>query len=212
MIQKSLCLLATTALTWGLTIFPSLADSPLTSTPFSDAYQDYELVQRAKRAGTLDLEMATYLSSESAPVDIKAALINALSWDINGKQNALLYRYFLGVKYGKIITELDPATLTADEAFSLGYLTALDDYFKPEKALPLLKVAQSRNSDSLTVALVSGLIQAQVAFDSNWCLVWRRVKAPATNTGLQPDLRPQAKAIILDYMQGYESSCSRATR
>jgi hypothetical protein len=210
MFKKHLCLVATTVLTWGLTTFPSLADSPLTSTPFSEAYQDYELVQRAKRAGILDLDMATYLSSVSAPVDIKAALINALSWDINGKHNALLYRYFLGVKYGKTITELDPATLTADEVFSLGYLIALDDYFRPEKALSFLKVAQSRKPESLTVALVLGLTQAQAAFDSNWCLMWRRVKAPATNTDLQPDLRPQAKAIILDYMQGYKSSCSDA--
>jgi hypothetical protein len=212
MFKKHLCLVATTVLTWGLTTFPSLADSPLTSTPFSEAYQDYELVQRAKRAGILDLDMAAYLSSVSAPVDIKAALINALSWDINGKNNALLYRYFLGVKYGKTIAVLDPATLTADEVFSLGYLTALDDYFRPEKALPFLKTAQSRKPESLTVALVLGLTQAQAAFDSNWCLMWRRVKAPATNTDLQPDLRPQAKAIILDYMQGYESSCTKAAR
>ncbi|HEY9827555.1 MAG TPA: hypothetical protein V6D19_19125 [Stenomitos sp.] len=188
---------------------PSLADSPLTSTPFSNAYQDYEIVQRAKRTGILDLTMAEYLSSPSAPIDIKAALINALSWDFKGKKNAVLYRYFLGVKYGRTLEEgLSPNAMTADEAFAMGYLTAMDDYFNPDKALPFLRVAFTKKPDSLTVGMIRGLVQAQSAFDSNWCTVWRKVSAPSTNSDLQPDLRPQAKAIILDYMRGYESSCT----
>jgi hypothetical protein len=79
----------------GLTA-PVWADSPITSTPFSEAYQDYNIVKAAKRSGVLTVEMAEYLSSPSNPVDIKAALINSLSWKFEGKKNALLYRYYLG--------------------------------------------------------------------------------------------------------------------
>jgi hypothetical protein len=93
--MKRALFIAASVLLWGVFASPSRADSPITSTPFSEAYQDYEIVQKAQKAGILDLEMAQYLSSRSAPIDVKAAVINALSWKIEGKQNATLYRYFL---------------------------------------------------------------------------------------------------------------------
>jgi hypothetical protein len=186
---------------------PARADSPITSTPFSEAYQDFKIVKAAKRSGILTIEMAEYLSSPSNPVDVKAALINGLSWKFEGKQNALLYRYYLGLKYGSSIEQLTPNFLTPDEVFSLGYLTVMDDYFKPEKAILLLESAQKRKPKSLTIAMVTALSQAQIALSSDWCRVWRLIDAPTQNSKFQSDLRPQAKAIILDYMKGYQSSC-----
>jgi hypothetical protein len=200
---------------WGLSTFgmlegltaPARADSPITSTPFSEAYQDYNIVKAAKRSGVLTIEMAEYLSSPSNPVDIKAAIINGLSWKFEGKKNALLYRYYLGLKYGSTIEQLTPNFLTPDEVFSLGYLTVMDDYFKPQKALLLLESAQKRKPKSLTIAMVTALTQAQIALNSDWCRVWRLIDGPAQNSKFESDLRPQAKAIILDYMKGYQSSC-----
>jgi hypothetical protein len=198
--------LSTLGMLEGLTA-PARADSPITSTPFSEAYQDYNIVKAAKRSGILTVEMAEYLSSPTNPVDIKAALINGLSWKFEGKKNALLYRYYLGLKYGSTIEQLTPNFLTPDEVFSLGYLTVMDDYFKPQKALLLLESAQKRKPKSLTIAMVTALTQAQIALDSDWCRVWRLIDAPAQNSKFESDLRPQAKAIILDYMKGYQSSC-----
>ena len=76
------------------------SDSPLTSTPFYKAYSEINIIKVARVQGTLNLEMAEYLSSGSVSLDLKAALINALSWDINGKNNSDLYKYYLGLKYG----------------------------------------------------------------------------------------------------------------
>ncbi|OGW14126.1 MAG: hypothetical protein A3G93_03715 [Nitrospinae bacterium RIFCSPLOWO2_12_FULL_45_22] len=65
------------------------ADSPVTSTPFSDAYMDIEIVRKAGTAGVLDSEMAGYLSSKKNPIDKRAAVINALSWRYGGKRQKL---------------------------------------------------------------------------------------------------------------------------
>ena len=67
------------------------ADSPLTSTPISNAYEDLEIVKKAKASGEMNSEFALFLHNESNPIDKKAALINALGWDFNGKKNAMLF-------------------------------------------------------------------------------------------------------------------------
>ncbi len=184
---------------------PVRADSPITSTPFADAYQDDALIQAARKSGILDLTMAEYLSSPANPIDKKAALINALSWKYEGKFNALLYRYFLGLTYGQKADQLDLPALTADEVFALGYLTVMDDYFNPEPAIALLLNAKERNQDSFTVAIVTALAQAQATRD--WCQVWQTTDAVNQARSLKQDLRPRAKRIILDYMRLYQSSC-----
>ncbi|WP_146242273.1 hypothetical protein [Acaryochloris thomasi] len=186
---------------------PSRADSPITSTNFSEAYQSYDIVKRAKETGTLDLEMAEYLSSPSTPIDIKAALINALSWNIEGKRNAMQYRQYLGLTYNQPMEELRLDQLSDDELFSLGYLTVMDDYFKPEKAQPYLEAAQQRKPKSYTVAMVNALTQAQAALDSDRCQVWRVTEKVVNNSTLDQDLKPAAQKIILDYMRVYEESC-----
>ncbi|MEO0376901.1 MAG: hypothetical protein AAF329_20230 [Cyanobacteria bacterium P01_A01_bin.17] len=186
---------------------PSRADSPITSTDFSKAYQDYDIITKAQKTGTLDLEMAQYLSSPSTPIDIKAALINALSWKFEGKRNATLYRQYLGLTYKQPIEKLRPEQLSDDELFSLGYLTVMDDYFKPEKAQPYLEAAQQRTPKSYTIAMVNALTQAQAALNSDWCQVWRVTEKVVNDSTLDQDLRPAAKKIILDYMGLYEESC-----
>ena len=47
------------------------ADSPITSTPFYEAYTDIAIVQKAKIQGVLDMDMAEYLSSQSATVKFR---------------------------------------------------------------------------------------------------------------------------------------------
>lgn len=205
-IKKMAVAIAATALIWNVAP-PSRADSPITSTNFADAYQDYDIVKKAQKTGKLDLEMAQYLSSQSTPIDIKAALINALSWKFEGKRNATLYRYYLGLHYDQPAKDLTPDQLTDDELFALGYLTVMDDYFKPQKAMPYLEAALQRQPKSYTVAMVNALTQAQVALDSSWCQVWQVTDKVARDSTLEQDLRPKAKRIILDYMGLYEDSC-----
>lgn len=78
-----------------LSTINSYADSPITSTDFSDAYLDIEIVKKAKAEGILNLEVAKYLSSPTNPIDIKAAVINALSWKLEGKPMQICFlNYF----------------------------------------------------------------------------------------------------------------------
>jgi hypothetical protein len=126
-----------------LSLFPatSHADSPITATKFYEAYMDVKMVERAHLEGVMGLEIAEFLTSIENPIDVKASVINALSWKFDGKNNAELYAYYLALLYHVSITELDTEFLSADEIFCIGYLTAMDDYFHPEKALPILEEA-----------------------------------------------------------------------
>jgi hypothetical protein len=204
--KNAMVALSAITLLWSVAA-PSRADSPITSTNFAEAYQDYDIVEKAQKTGTLDLEMARYLSSRSKPIGVKAALINALSWKFEGKRNAKLYRYYLGLIYDQPAEDLVPDQLSDHELFALGYLTVMDDYFNPSKAQPYLDAAQQRQPNSYTVAIINALVQAQVALDSDWCEVWQVTEKVVDDSTLDRDLRPAARKIILDYMSLYEESC-----
>ncbi|TVM00402.1 MAG: hypothetical protein CV087_13605 [Candidatus Brocadia sp. WS118] len=192
-----------------LFVFPatSYADSPITATDFYEAYKDVKMVQRAHLEGVMGVEIAEYLSSPENPVDHKAAVINALSWRFEGKSNAELYTYYLGLLYHMSITELDTDFLSADEIFCLGYLIAMDDYFHPENAIVLLEEAQKMMKESFTVSMVLALVKAQIAFEQDWCAAWKIIEQVLQNADLKQDLRPEAKKIIVNYMILYREYC-----
>jgi len=191
----------------GIISAPALADSPITSTPFHEAYFDLEIVWDAWETGVLDLRMAEYLSSPDVPIDAKVAVINALSWDIEGKDNAELYASYIALNRGWSLYEVDEerlAELTDDELCCLGYLAVMDDYFHPEIGLPLLELAHEFKPESLTIRLVYGLAKAQAAFDEDWADIWPAVDDVYGGDALVIDMRPAAVDIILDYMSLYE--------
>src|SRR5574341_107390 len=166
-----------------LFIFPvtSYADSPITSTSFYEAYLDVRMVERAHLEGVMGLEIAEFLSSSENPIDVKAAVINALSWRFEGKNNSELYLYYLGLLYHLPVDELDTDFLSADEIFCLGYLTIMDDYFHPEDALPFLEEAHKLMKDSFTVSLILALAKAQMAFEQDWCEAWKLIERVLEN-------------------------------
>ena len=192
-----------------LFIFPTIshADSPITATNFYEAYMDVKMVERAHLEGVMGLEIAEFLTSPENPIDVKAAVINGLSWRFEGKKNAELYAYYLALLYHLSITELDTAFLSADEIFCLGYLTAMDDYFHPEYAIQLLEEAHEKNKDSFTVSIILAIAKAQIAFDSDWCEVWKLTEEVLQNKELKQDLRPEAIKRIIDYMILYKEYC-----
>src|SRR3990172_12490499 len=75
------------------------ADSPITATKFYEAYLDVKMVERAHLEGVMGLEIAEFLSSPENSIDVKTAVINALSWKFDGKNNAELYAYYLALLY-----------------------------------------------------------------------------------------------------------------
>lgn len=177
------------------------ADSPLTSTPISNAYEDLEIVKKAKASGEMNSEFALFLHDESYPIDQKAALINALGWDFNGKKNAVLY---CNIIFGKQINEKDIASVSAQDNFVIGYLKALDDYFYPYKSVPYLKAAQKKMDESYTVFIFLALVRAQ---NADFCSSWKYVNKVFRNKDLEKDLRKEAVKIIYDYMAIYKNDC-----
>jgi hypothetical protein len=165
---------------------------------------DLEIVQKAYKKGILDLEIAEYLSSQNNPIDVKAAVINALGWDFNGKYNSTLYKYYLALTHGKTLEKLSLNSLTVDELFCLGYLTIMDDYFHPEKAIPLLEKAAEKRNDSFTIAIILALAKSQKELPDNWSNIWKITEKVLNNKTLKKDMREEAIKIIIDYMILYK--------
>ncbi|TAH69988.1 MAG: hypothetical protein EWM47_05775 [Anaerolineaceae bacterium] len=172
------------------------ADSPITSTPFYKEYLDFDIVQ-ASEQGTINEEIAEYLADESNPIDIKAAVINALSWDFYGKDNAEIYSQLI---YGKPINELDFISLPGDQQFCIGYLMAMDDYFDVEQALEYLKIAEENSGNSFTVSIIRALVEAMDMGDNIW---YQYIEPVLNDSSLNKDLSEDALQIIVDYMITY---------
>jgi len=186
-------------LTLALTI-SSWADSPLTSSEIWTAYQDVPEVMTAHDIERLNTKLAYYLLS-SAPLDKKAAVVNALSWNFNGKQNAPLFLEVAGLKYKTADPDQIKARLKPDERFCLGYLMALDNYFEVKPALLTLRQARRQLPNSFTVAIVTELVEAQHNFAAQ--KLWQYVEPVFADQHLRQDLRPKARKVIYDYMALY---------
>ncbi|MCX7745830.1 MAG: stalk domain-containing protein [Clostridia bacterium] len=180
---------------------PVFADSPLTSTQISDAYQDIDMVRKAGQVKVITNEIAEFLFSAENPIDIKAAVINALGWDAEEQENVETYCELI---YNKPLKDLKLESLSGEELFCIGYLTAMDDYFSPQRAKPILEKAEAKIKNSLTVSVITALVKAQEALHENKSFtVWKLVDEVVNNKALMQDLRPEAVRIILDYISLY---------
>lgn len=175
------------------------ADSPLTNTDMWKGYRDLPEVTMARDIERLNTKLAYYLVS-SASIDKKVAMINALSWNYHGKQNAMLFREVLAQKYKT--PDVD-SKINAEERLCLAYLTALDDYFDVREAHRMALQAQKQLPNSFTVAIVCKLIEAQKRFGEQDKL-WTIVEPVLNSKKLKNDMRPAARKQIVDYMILYK--------
>lgn len=192
-------------LTGMLCLPKAFADSPLTSTPFYEAYQEEKIVQLAvNAAGVITPKLMKYLSNPKKPIALKLALINALGWDVDGQNNAaLFYDYLIARK-----KQNELANDNAELQICYAYLKAMDDYFEVEEALEYANRARS-NSSSYAVHLVASLIEAQQKMDSDWCGVYLASDQVRNNSELHLDFNPGASAIIYNYMERYADYCPK---
>jgi hypothetical protein len=164
-----------------------IADSPLTSTTFSTAYNSEPIVMAAARArGKLTKQIMDFLSDESKPIDIKVACINQLGWDINGKNNAQIFLDYMrektsaqdtmsysGDEIGMLNNVIDSTLpyqdpniavinrFNSDELLCYAYILALDNYFNVEYAVEYSEMAVQMKPDSYTFCIITAIIQAQ---------------------------------------------------
>jgi hypothetical protein len=179
------------------------ADSPITSTDIYKAYTDVDMVKYAKKHPNLDKKIAEYLHSTDVSIDVKAAVINAVGWSVDGKTNAEDYCKYI---YSSLPKDIDINSLSADELLCIGYLIVLDDYFHPKYAIPYLTKAKELNKTSFTVAIIDALIHAQDIMDDqgSWCDMWDVVHKVYDDKSVYNDLRDKARKIIWDYMIEYK--------
>jgi hypothetical protein len=178
------------------------ADSPLTSTSIWESYKDIDIIVKAQKKGKMTLEFAKFLHDADNSIDEKAALINAIGWSIDGKNNTELYAKYI---FDKKLTELNLPEISGEDLFYLGYLQALDDYFNPAKSLPYFEEAEKKINTSLTVSLIHTLAKAQnIMNGGDWCQIWNMTYQTLNDKSLYRDLRESAIKIIRDYMILYK--------
>jgi len=203
--RKKLCFVIIAAITISL-LYPTIgfADSPITSTDFYVSYLDVGIVEKASEMTYIDEEIARYLSDPENLLDIKAAVINAIGWRFEGKDNAERYSGFI---FGEPLDELDFDTVPAHDLFCIGYLMVMDNYFEPERAIQLLGKACEAFPGSFTAAMINALVKAQAAMinGDEWGTIWALADDVVQDKNLEMDMRPEAVDIIMDYMLLFKS-------
>lgn len=202
--RKSLILTLLIGLLFSQNLF---ADSPLTSTPISEAYAGLEIVQLASTAeGRLTVELMSYLNESIHPIELKIAVINQLGWG-NGFNNSSDFYEYLEDKYSfKDANDfLDQAS--ADLLICMAYLQAMENYFDVDEPIIYANKAKSKRNESYTINIICALIEAQKAFDSDWCEVYNLTNNVRINQSLNVDMQQDAINIIFEYMDLYREYC-----
>ncbi|MDG4950724.1 retroviral-like aspartic protease family protein [Weeksellaceae bacterium KMM 9724] len=219
----------------GLLLINSIytfADSPITSTPFYKAFNEIPEINQAEKIGKLNYELASYLASDNNSIDKKLALVNALGWHIDGKNNSKLFELFLKNKYS--LDYLDYSKISNDEHLIIGYLTIMDDYNEVVEPLKIIHEALEKNPNSYSYNIIYGLVLSQLYLDfgirgakeeekflitnkylknlvdsksNSWCNIYMISANIEKNKTLIQDFRESAKKIIFNYTGIYKSNC-----
>ena len=185
----------------------TLADSPLTSTLFHDAYQDVPAVKQALKEKKLTPKLARYLKDSSQSLDKRLAVVSALGWRFEGQNNA---QEFSRAVLGTGDTWFFPNTwegMSADHLIILAYLQALDDYFDVKDEYEMAAQARRAAPENSALSVIASLIEAQNIMEmkdtEQWPRVWAVAK-PTLEMRSKPRFRDEALAIIKKYMIIYE--------
>lgn len=182
-----------------------IADSPLTSTDISEAYQDFRIVKIAsKQEGLLTKRLMRFLTKNKKPIELKLAVINELGWSLDGKNNAELFYEYL--KQKKNIEDIKDAR--ADILICYAYLKALDNYHDVKDAMYYARRARAKEKNSYSINIICALIEAQNLSDSySWCKRYKKTNEVRENKSLNKDMKDEAIKIIFDYMDLYKRYC-----
>lgn len=186
---------------------PARADSPLTSADFHQAYADLPQVRRAAATGVLDEALADYLLSPGTSYDEVAAVVNALGWNVGGKDNHLRLLRRLEATDPQGYRRFREGRGSTRVLFAVGYLWAMDDYFDTRRAETLLAQARRQSPEFFAIALVHALVVAQSKEVEDWCEVFRGPRATLANYPHGLEMRRTAVDIVLAYTDLYGDRC-----
>ena len=194
-------------LSWAL----MWADSPLTSTDFAENYKDHPMVQMALNLHGDDADpyvpvsILDFLANKKSPIDVRLAVINAISWNFEGKSSGEQLYEYLSKRYkakttDKLVKKLDAGTLAV-----YTYAKAMSDYFDVKEAQELgHKAVKKDKSKSFSVAFITSLIDAQVYLDSDWGMVYKVVNNVLHDGSLHLDMRQDAIDSVMEYINEYK--------
>ena len=194
-------------LSWAL----MWADSPLTSTDFAENYKDHPMVQVALNLHGDDADpyvpvsILDFLANKKSPIDVRLAVINAISWNFEGKSSGEQLYEYLSKRYkakttDKLVKKLDAGTLAV-----YAYAKAMSDYFDVKEAQELgHKAVKKDKSKSFSVAFITSLIDAQVYLDSDWGMVYKVVNNVLHDGSLHLDMRQDAIDSVMEYINEYK--------
>ena len=137
---------------------------------------------------------------------MRLAVINAISWNFNGKTSGQQLFEYLSKRYKaqtaeKIAKKVDAGTLAV-----YAYALAMSNYFEVEEAQKLAhKAVKKDKSKSFSVAFITSLIDAQVYLDSDWSMVYKVVNDVLHDGSLHLDMRQEAIDSVMDYIGEYKN-------
>ncbi|MBL8912067.1 MAG: hypothetical protein JNM17_15335 [Archangium sp.] len=192
----------------------ALADSPLTSIDFHEAYANDEAVKAAKAGNT---ERVFSFLAGGSPNDRKLAVANALGWS---NDFATGFISFLAQSKDVKPEALGVGQLTPSQLFAVAYLVALSNYLElnaldPKrgglfamKPIALMQAAATAQPTDFTVQYTLAIVKAQRAMAGKWCDVFSIPKA--VENAFPPEkrnLKPEALKLANDYLVLYEDNC-----
>ncbi len=186
-----------------------LTQTPITNTPFYKAYEDdFHIVSVANQKGVLDKDILFYLTSDKISNDLKAAIINAISFDIIGKDNTKVFLDYLALLHNiprKDVISSD--LLSASEIMCIGYLLIMDDYFNTTDAFYMMEKAFLKNSSDYTINVLYRLLEAHDRYIEDPCSALHYLDYFPSKKTYNDYLLPEAEKIIMDYFENLKVKC-----
>lgn len=164
------------------------------------------MVKEASESKRLNEKLARYLLNSRHALDHRLAVVSALGWDINGQRNAKIFSDMALNESRTWFYSRNWKQLPPDQLIILAYLGALDDYFDTKDELKQARMAQEKDPNNASIAVIGALIEGQGILElkdtQEWKRVWTIAK-PALEKRDPPRLRPKALLIIRKYMLLY---------
>ena len=196
------------------------ADSPLTSTPFWQAYEGDKDIDYAKANG-LNKKVLKQLAGTKLSCDKKIAIINSFGWESG--YTAVFEDYLIEKRKGltrdvfKYLKEsgddlpqetVQTRMLTTDDLVCWAYLRAMDNYKTPEFSMKGAFLAYWRDQKNMSAGVVMCLIVSQQAMLYDWCKIYESAQMFIVEPVYERNLlKEDAKTIIMEYMNLYEQDC-----
>jgi hypothetical protein len=154
-----------------------------------------ELVKQASVSHKMTDEILNALFDQKITVDIKLAIINALSWGDESDNNVEVYIKKLEQVHGKALEKIKKSEYTADEFLCMSYLMLMADYSNPEKYIMYVKAGEQRLTKSFSANLILSLANGQIFNINGDDIFERRVQQLLKNKDVISNLKDSKEYV-----------------